>query len=183
MFSAVRVLVGWHIEWNDDAAHRIRELAIQIEKEDRHNLVGSVWLNAKYAEDGQLRNFINYNTSRWLSSSFLARQVVATLPRLRRMQKLCTEIERKVSDRGLSGAASVLRNLDNIRLAEKFDGRDILYFKHGNAADKTFPLHKFLICLEVLQSENFGSEEKSKLKRFLLENVKDPIYKMFFATL
>ncbi|TWA74975.1 reverse transcriptase (RNA-dependent DNA polymerase) [Azospirillum brasilense] len=181
MFSAVRVLIGWKLDWESEGADRIRWLANEMEKERRHNLVGPIWINAKYSAPGELRNFINHNKNRWLSTHYLARQVAATLPRLRLLPDFCQQVERWISERGLNDAASVIKNLDDIRTREKFEKPEMSYFKHGEVANKAFPLHKFLICMDVLQSGKFNYDEKQKLKLYLLNNVQDPIYKRYFS--
>ncbi|WP_223294411.1 RNA-directed DNA polymerase [Geitlerinema sp. PCC 7407] len=178
-FSVAKLLVEWKITPNSLIKNKIVSLAIKISNRSSSHLLSSIWLLAKYGSESELCKILDANVNVWKYSGFLSRQVAATIPRIR--DSKYKDMEKIFSETGQLESLRILYNLNEIR-ARPLSKGDILYILHQSKSE-LYPLSKFLILIDILNSETIDSLNLKSLKNELLNRIKDPIYLWYLQNL
>jgi hypothetical protein len=134
------------------------------------------WYLAKYGEPHHLLNTIEKYRKRWKNEQFMARQVVATVPRL--FQFRSDSAMRLINEQKIAGprdAASVASNLDSFLSLETVKG-SLHGYLFPPKQQRPYPLPKYLILLCVLSSNNLKRSERRRLSIKVKEHIYDPWY-------
>lgn len=176
-FSISKLLVDWEIPNRSTIVDEIVKVATQFLKREKSKsqFISTIWLLAKYGSEKDLFSAIWSYREIWESSSFLARQIAALMPILREDREHSFRIENIFIETGHLDAIRVLKNLEVLR--EKGVSKDFnMYLSQRNQG--VYPLQKFLILIDILNSNAIKLSIKQELKARLLDKkiITDRIY-------
>lgn len=172
VFSVAKLLTDWSISPRSKIKKEIIDLAIGIAGQSSAHLVSSIWLLAKYGDAEELSQVLTNTMHVWKHSSFLSRQVAATMPKIRSLRG--DFLEKTFAETGQLDSLRILYNLNDIR-TKALSKADRLYMLH-NSKNTYYPLSKFLISLDVLACQSTDNTYRKLLKNELVERIQDPIY-------
>ena len=150
IFSVAKLLTDWSISPRSKIRKLIVELAIDIAEISPAHLVSSIWLLSKYGNPSELILILDRTFEIWKHSSFLCRQVAATMPKIRGLRG--DFLERIFAETGQLDSLRILYNLNDIR-TKPLSKPDRLYMLH-NSKNSYYPLSKFLIALDILNCQD-----------------------------
>ncbi|RUS99571.1 hypothetical protein DSM107003_01550 [Trichormus variabilis SAG 1403-4b] len=177
VFSVAKLLVSWNIPLKSKSIIELIQVTHErmIKLPSSASFVASLWILAKYGNESELFSLLCTHQTVWENSSFLARQVAAIIPILRTNINHGYKIKQLLVEIGHIDAIRVMNNLEYLRDNNKLDKDIIMYLSQGNQG--IYPLSKFLIVFDILNSQRIESSVRQKLKDQLLKEViSDSIY-------
>ncbi|WP_210391300.1 RNA-directed DNA polymerase [Synechococcus sp. PCC 7502] len=172
IFSAAKLLTDWTVSFKSKIKREMVDLAVSIAGISPAHLISSIWLLSKYGTSSELVSILDTTSYLWKYSSFLSRQVAATIPKIRDLRG--DIFEKIFAETGQLDALRILYNLDQLR-SKPLSKAEILYIMHGSKNDY-YPLSKFIITLDLLSSPHIDPSIRNKLRTDLIVRIKDPIY-------
>lgn len=148
------------------------EIAIGIAGQSSAHLVSSIWLLSKYGDAEELSSLLTNTMHVWKHSSFLSRQVAATMPKIRTLRG--EFLEKTFAETGQLDSLRILYNLNDMR-TKALSKADRLYMLN-NSKNTYYPLSKFLISLDILGCQSTDTTSRKLLRDELIERIQDPIY-------
>ncbi|MFP9128512.1 hypothetical protein [Niallia sp. BSM11] len=176
IFGVAKLLIDWRITPGSSMRNQIVSLALSTAHKSPTNFLASLWMMTKYANSNDLIQFVKTYTNVWRFSSFLARQVAAVLPRIKNQSNDYNTIKTLISDSGQLDALRVISHLDELSTITSLSTADRMYVLHGNNNIDVYPLQKYLIAYEILNSQHLNTVYRKNLRNDLVARIKDPIY-------
>lgn len=177
-FAAARVMVEWIIGPRSRERKEIVEIARTNRGSSVSRIAASIWLLAKYGNTSDLEYFIGATTLTWKHSAFLCRQIAALFPLLKNSRNNIEEgIRLTFSQTGNTDAVTVLDNLDRISRQKRLSRGIRGHILHGDHPIAVYPLAKYIMAINVLESDYVDTSDRRRLKEDLLTRVGDPIYR------
>jgi hypothetical protein len=180
VLKTAEVVVSWRIEAQDGIIAEICTLAREfgrdrfVQRSEMYFLAG-LRILAKYGDEDSVQGHVLLSKGTWTVSSYLARQVAAVTPRLTRPDIL-HEIRGGMLQYGQLEAVRVLEHLDLLRTSEQLPVGMEWYLGPRRGGEGSYPLHKFLILMQMLRSATLSAEARARLKGRVRHQIGDPIY-------
>ncbi|WP_432735107.1 RNA-directed DNA polymerase [Maridesulfovibrio sp. FT414] len=177
VFYGVRILLEWRSSFMFSYSRRMVTLAENLfEKHGTETaFINALWLQGKYASSKELSSFIQKTYLFWSRKDYLARQVVATFPRLNK--KVRASVKGIIRSFGLLSAQSVLSNFEFI--ADKGQFKTVFpYVKQANK-DGHYPLWKAFIALSLFEG-TYTLTQKTYVLNELISLTKNDIISFWF---
>lgn len=174
-FGAIDVLISWIPDTTPRYIIRMRNLANQVASDKPAKFLAALWLQAKFGKEEDIDKLINKYIHIWRGNDWLARQVVALLPRMKSIPTQKT-VRNVIVAFGLTAAKSVLDNYELIANHKSTIKRKVRPYIRVPMGGGIYPLHKYLISLSILKG-SVDNSTKKLIKRDLLNVVNDPIYR------
>lgn len=154
----------------------IKNTALTIAGNSSTHFISSLWILCKYGARKDIVNTIKANEQFWKQSDFVARQVIASIPRYRSNTKVKNYVVETLIKDDKTDALKILYNLNRIRKEWHLVPGEKGFLVHGPRPPKVFPLNKFLLCLDVLTYRKVPAKLRMDLKNSLIKNLTDPVY-------
>lgn len=176
IFGVAKVLVDWKITPGHSLRREIVNLAQATAARSATNFIASLWMLLKYGSSQEVANHINNYSNVWKNSSFLSRQVAASLAKIKSLPSEYNSYRRKISNAGQLEALRVLENLDDLCSPQPLNSAEKLYILHGQNDYEVYPLQKYLIAYAILSHETLDVTYRQDLRNELVTRINDPIY-------
>ncbi|CAK7047559.1 MAG: hypothetical protein DESF_01992 [Desulfovibrio sp.] len=167
LLQAVRVLISWEAPnttaYRNKMCELARKLSHNVSNDDQCRILCSLWLHCKFSPASKLSKFILKMVPIWKTKPWLARQFVATWPRLNAKDR--NLIKNIIYINGLVWARSIVDNFEHIEKPDKFISSNLWPYISAFGSRDSYPLHKALIARAFYQ----GNVDESKKKAFYRE--------------
>jgi hypothetical protein len=141
-----------------------------------------IWFSAKYCRPHQLMTLIESTRKQWSNDPFLARQVMAVVPRLLQFNKeAAMRLLNEEMRSGPRDAASVAANIHSLLMTEIVADRLYAYL-FPPKPQKPYPLPKYLILTTVLSSQYLRPVPRQKLNIKVRQYINDQWYLHWLET-
>ena len=177
LFNFVKLLTTMKIPRNSKGKDLVNEITkILANWETDFDLYCYIWFSAKYLRPNDLLTLLRKTRRRWMNEQFLARQAVASFPRVLPFRKdIVAGMIEDIMTSGPRDAASVAANINGLISREKVESRLYAYL-FSPKPQKPYPLAKFLILMALLSSPDLKRAERKKCVKKASVHIKDEWY-------
>jgi hypothetical protein len=173
MFKAVSVLLDWKPIGIVPYIYRMRRLAGNLAARDTCGFICALWLLGKFGSSVDIEHLLSKYSRVWTRNTWVARQVTSIWPRLNESTR--RSVENAVHSFGLREARLVLDNFQRMNDERRYK-KLIRPYILATKNDGSYPLYKFMIALNLLQTD-MPVSVKNDLKERLLVILSDNVFR------
>lgn len=177
LYKFCQLLTDMSLPRSDDIRRYVSSIEKILKKgKTDFDLYAHFWFAAKFYSPEAILVLIKESKALWRNEPFLARQVMAIVPRIyQHSPKVALKLLNEQMIGGARDAASVASNIHDLLHTNKLSKRLQLYLLPESPAKK-YSLEKFLILMAVLSSDELLDSEKRKIHENAEHVLSDPWY-------